>query len=82
MHPDILRELGSQRSSEMRARAQQVKAARMARKELRAGRRAVQGDGVVVPAIPDFVDGSFLATRAEEAVDHKPSRVPADRHAA
>ena len=79
MHPDILRELGSQRNGEMRARARRVKLARMARKELRTGRGAEQVAEIVVP---DFVDGSFLASSAEEAADRKPRRILAGRHAA
>jgi hypothetical protein len=75
MHPEILRELGSQRGSEMRRRAQQAKLARMARRS----RRVEQADMVVAPAIPDFVDGSFLADKTAE---REPRRVQADRRAA
>jgi hypothetical protein len=78
MHPDILRELGSQRNNEMRARAHRIKLARMARREQRAGRRAEQIAQVVVP---DFVDGSFLAS-AGEAAERKPRRILVGRHAA
>lgn len=57
MHPEILRELGSQRDSEMRQRAQRDRLARRAARARRAGRH----DKVTLPAVPDFVDGSFLA---------------------
>jgi hypothetical protein len=81
MHPDILRELGAQRDSEMRARAQRVKLMRTARGKLWGRRGAAQVGRVVVPVIPDFVDGSLL-TSAEEAADRKPRRVLTGRHAA
>jgi hypothetical protein len=78
MHPEILRELGSQRNSEMRARANHVSLVRMASKAARAAQRArraaEEADALIVPAIPDYVDGSF---RAAPAAD-----VPADRTAA
>ncbi len=63
MHPEILRELTSQRGLEMRARARQAKLAQVASRARRATRRG-QGtsdeiDGYVMPVIPDYVDGSF-----------------------
>jgi hypothetical protein len=80
MHPEILRELGAQRGSEMRARAHRARLAKVARKELRAGRGTA--DVFVAPAVPDFVDGSFLVTTADEAEAPKARRLPAGRHAA
>jgi hypothetical protein len=82
MHPEILRELGSQRNNEMRARAYHVSLVRMAGKAVRAAQRArraaEEADALIVPAIPDYVDGSF---RAAPAADHA-ADIPADRTAA
>jgi len=79
MHPEILRELSAQRGREMRARARQAKLARMA---IWAGRRRRnlpdEADGFVVPAIPDYVDGSFRTGPADEAG----GRAPVTHHAA
>jgi len=79
MHPEILRELTAQRGREMRARAHQGRLARIA---IRVGRRRPnqpdQADGFVLPAIPDYVDGSFRTTPADEAA----GRAPATHHAA
>ena len=69
MHPEILRELTAQRGHEMRARAHQAKLARMA---IRIGRRRRsrpdEADQLVLPAIPDYVDGSFRAGPASQAM--------------
>ena len=60
MHPEILWELNAQRGREMRARARQAKLARMAIRSRRRRRsRPDQADEFVLPAIPDYVDGSF-----------------------
>jgi hypothetical protein len=67
MHPDFLRELGAQRGSDMRARAERVRLGRLARRS----RRHAPAEDFVVPTIPDYVDGSFLT-----------EQVPAARHAA
>jgi len=89
MHPEILRELSSQRGAEMRDRAHRILLARTASKLRRARRRGLgEVDDVVIPAIPDFADGSFLAasTRAAGgaagAADSQPDRAPVTRHAA
>jgi hypothetical protein len=70
MHPEILRELGTQRNSEMRARADHASLVRMAGKAVRAARRARraagQADALIVPAIPDYVDGSFQEAPAAD----------------
>ena len=81
MHPEILRELTSQRGREMRTRAEQAMLARSVIRARRAHRRggAVQDEHFVVPAIPDFVDGSF---RIDTDLDSRPGRVPSQRHAA
>ena len=60
MHPEILRELTAQRGREMRARARQGSLVRMAIRAGRRGRsRPDEADGFVLPAVPDYVDGSF-----------------------
>jgi hypothetical protein len=83
MHPEILRELTAQRGREMRARAHQGRLARIA---IRVGRRRPnqpdQADGFALPAIPDYVDGSFQAEPAGEALASEAGQVPATHHAA
>jgi hypothetical protein len=86
MHPEILRELTAQRGREMRAQAQQATLARAASRVRRVLRRGTGGpdgaDEPVIPAIPDYVDGSFRTSPAAEDAASQPGRVPADRHAA
>jgi hypothetical protein len=83
MHPEMLRELATQRGHEMRARARQAKLARMA---IRVGRRRRSGpdetDQFVLPAVPDYVDGSFRTEPAGEAADSGAGKAPAAHHAA
>ena len=82
MHPEILRELGSQRRNDLRVRAERVRFARTAGKVLRSARRASgAAEEFTVTAIPDYVDGSFK-TRAGDAAAARPSRIPAGRKAA
>ena len=98
MHPEMLRELTDQRGREMRARARQGSAGPAgdpgrAPRALPAGR----GRRVRLPAIPDYVDGSFrpgpastaptstaLASTgpAAEAVASEAGQAPATHHAA
>ncbi|MGH3287092.1 MAG: hypothetical protein ACRDPD_20810 [Streptosporangiaceae bacterium] len=77
MHPEILRELTAQRHRDLREQAYRAQLARTASQGRRAIRRTVrhldEADAFVVPAIPDYVDGSFRSTE---------DRVPAARHAA
>jgi len=89
MHPEILRELSSQRGAEMRDRAHRILQARTASKLRRARRRGLsEVDEFTIPAIPDFADGSFLvrstqaAGGAGRAADSHPDQVPATRRAA
>jgi len=60
MHPEFLREMTDLRGREMRARAHQARLAKLA---IRIGRRRRslpdEADRFVIPAIPDYVDGSF-----------------------
>jgi len=86
MHPEILREMTAQRGREMRARAEQAALARAASRLRRALRRgtsqSAKADEFVVPAIPDFVDGSFRTTPADDQLGSKTGPVPASRDAA
>jgi len=70
MHPEILRLMNEQRGRELRTRADQARLARMI-KSVRRG-HGVEDD-IVLPPIPDYVDGSF---RTEGA-----GALPADGHA-
>ena len=75
MHPEILRELTAQRGRDLRERAHRAQLARAVSRDRRFIRRSArhpdEADTFVVPAIPDYVDGSF---RSE-------APVPAARHA-
>ena len=83
MHPEFARELTDQRGREMRARARQAQLARIA---IRVGRRRRhqpdETDGFVLPAIPDYVDGSFHTEPASEAAGTEAGQAPAAHHAA
>ena len=83
MHPEILRELTAQRGRELQARAQRATLARAASRVRRAMRRGTGrpdgSDEFVLPAIPDYVDGSF---RADEKAASQSGHVPAGHHAA
>ena len=60
MHPDMMREVARQRGAERREAARNAAFARALRKAIRAQRTRTQApDTFVVPAIPDYVDGSF-----------------------
>ena len=84
MHPEFLREIADQRTREMRARAHQARLARLARLASVVSRRGRlsapvdKADGFAIPAIPDYVDGSFRA----EVPTGEASREPAAHHAA
>jgi hypothetical protein len=78
MHPEIMRELTAQHNRDLRDRAHRAHVARTLR-GLRRGRRLDEADEIVVPSIPDYVDGSFRAVPAGHEVA---SQVPAARNAA
>jgi len=60
MHPDIMREVARQRSQERRDAARNASLARALRKAIRAQRTRTQApDTLAVPAIPDYIDGTF-----------------------
>jgi hypothetical protein len=83
MHPEFARELTAQRGREMRAQARQAQLARIA---IRIGRRRRHSpdetDGFALPAIPDYVDGSFLTEPVGEAAGTEAGQAPAAHHAA
>jgi hypothetical protein len=84
MHPEILRELTVQHGRDLRERAHQAHRARTVVQALRAMRRGThvaEADEFAVPAIPDYVDGSFRTT-GDQAAGNGHSQVPAARHAA
>ena len=83
MHPEIMRQLHTEHSRDLRERAHRAGLARTARRALRALRHTgvAEADEVVVPAIPDYVDGSFQTT-ADQAARDGQGRVPAARRAA
>jgi hypothetical protein len=76
MHPEIMRELSTQRSHDLRERAHHAHMVRTLR-SLRRGHRMEEAGEFVVPAIPDYVDGSFRTAGDETA-----SQVHAAGHAA
>ena len=79
MHPEILRELTSQRGREMRDRAHRAALVRIASRARRARRRGLaEPDEFVVQAVPDYVDGSFQIQPA----DGEAARVPTTGRAA
>jgi hypothetical protein len=80
MHPEILRAMNAQRGQEMRERAHRSRLARMAIRGRRHG-RDLPDDDFVVPAVPDYVDGSFRTDRAVGQVASEAGQTPA-RHAA
>jgi len=83
MHPEIYRELISQRGRDMREQAHRAHLAKMVSRLRRSGRRgAATEPGVfIIPAIPDYVDGSFRTEPAQDQVTSEASQVPAARHA-
>ena len=83
MHPEIMRQLTAQRSRDLQERAHRAQLARALR-TLRRSRRAQETDEIVVPAIPDYVDGSFRTAgdEAAEAAGKRQGEVPAARNAA
>ena len=86
MHPEILRELTSQRGREMRDRAHRSMVARTTSRIQRARRRGLAGPGeadeFVAPAIPDYVDGSFGVPSAADKAAGRPGRMPTTGRAA
>jgi hypothetical protein len=88
MHPDFMRELANQRDRELRARAREAGAARLARRFRKEPRRPTAPSAeFVMPRIPDYVDGTFrdaeLAGPGARPDDERPGgRQAAGRRAA
>jgi hypothetical protein len=80
MHPEILRAMSDQRGQELRERAHRFRLARMAIRGRRHGRN-LPDDDFTVPAVPDYVDGSFRTDQAVGQVASEAGQAPA-RHAA
>lgn len=68
MNPEILRQIAAQQIRDQRARATRDRVARSLVKALRGGVSSVESDGIVIPAIPDYVDGTFAGAAAEYGV--------------
>ena len=81
MHPDFLRELNVQRGREMRERAHRARLVRMIRKS-RHGRDLPPDEEIVIPVIPDYVDGSFRTEPAVDQVSAEAGQEPVAHHAA
>ena len=81
MHPDFAREIHNQRGREMREQAHRSRLVRMIRNS-RHGRDLPPDEEIVIPAIPDYVDGSFRAERAADQVATEAGQEPVARHAA
>jgi hypothetical protein len=81
MHPDFLREMQVQRSRDMRERAHRSRLVRMIRSS-RHGRDLPPDEELVIPAVPDFVDGSFRTEPAVDQVATEAGQEPVARHAA
>jgi hypothetical protein len=83
MHPEFAHQIMIQRQREAQARAAQHRTVRALAKARRAQRRglAVAGtDDFIIPAIPDYVDGSFRVTGTD--TPGMATSGPATRHAA
>jgi len=87
MHPEFLREMTDLRGREMRARAHQARMARLASLVTRRRRNqrdsADGADRFVIPAVPDYVDGSFrTGPGVSEAGASEAGQAPAAHRAA
>ena len=81
MHPEILRAMSAQRGQELRERAHRSRLAKMAIRGRRHG-RDLPDDDFTVPAVPDYVDGSFRTEPAADQVATEAGQEPVARHAA
>ena len=87
MHPEIMRELTSQRGREMRDRAHQSMLVHLASRARRARRHGLAGPGeadeFVAAVIPDYVDGSFRVAPGQPGQPGpEPGQVPTSGRAA
>ena len=76
MHPDLMREVVRQRTAERQEEARKSSLARALRKSLRQRGQAEAPDTFVMPAVPDYVDGTF---RTAENAEKAGKQVPAGR---
>jgi hypothetical protein len=68
MNPEILRQIAAQQVRDQRAQASRDRVARSLARALRGGHlAAVESDGYAIPAIPDYVDGTFTGAEAAPA---------------
>lgn len=71
MHPDLMLEVARQRAAERRERASNATLARAARNAARAQRESAEApDAVVLPPIPDYVDGTFRGGENQLPAEH------------
>ncbi len=71
MHPDLMLEVAMQRAAERRERARNATLARAVRKAAREQRRRdAEPDPVVLPPIPDYVDGTFRGGESQVPAQH------------
>jgi hypothetical protein len=76
MNPEIMRMLMNERDREARVRAERGRNVRALLKAKRARRR---DDNVLIPPIPDYVDGSFRA--GDDAIEARPHASQRHSHA-
>ncbi|HEX6451896.1 MAG TPA: hypothetical protein VF060_20840 [Trebonia sp.] len=75
MHPELMRDLMIQRTTETMARAHEARLARAARKLERARRDLAEASRTfAVPEIPDYVDGMFGGTGQGPTRDSAPDQ--------
>ena len=82
MHPDILREMNAQRGQRDCGRGPTGPGSSGWRSGARRHGRDLPDDDLVVPAVPDYVDGSFRTDRAVDQVATEAGQAPVARHAA
>ena len=71
MHPDLMREVVRQRTIERQEEARKSSLARALRKTLRQRGRTETPDTFDMPAVPDYVDGTFRAAENAETGENQ-----------
>lgn len=80
MHPEMLRQISGYQIQDKLAQADRVRVAKAAAKSARSRKRhSVGSDSFEIPAIPDYVDGSF---RVADEAGAPSGQIPAARTAA
>lgn len=65
MNPEILRQIAREQIRDQRVRATRDRVARTLAKALRGGNLStVESASIAIPAIPDYVDGTFASAEA------------------